>query len=303
MAIELEVMSQAVIRALRVMVEGGHLEELVGMLDSAPEHSLSVPSIWANLAGSELLGIILEQGESHIEAIDRILQQAGAAAIEPMLDALAETESRAIRHRLLTALGALGSLAGPPLVARLRGAEWYVQRNLLLVLGALDQWPPDFDPLPYAGAEDPRVRREAVKLMLAGAQRPELRLEGLKLGLADPDDGIMRLALAAALEGCPASVEPLVMEQVGHGDVDVRVMAIRVLGTLRSGRARAVLVQRALARKRWWRRHRLNPPTPETLAAIRGLFATWARHPDGVLVLDLASRSPSADIRDAAGLP
>jgi hypothetical protein len=302
MAIELDVMSEAVTRALRVMVEAGQLEDLVKILDSAPEHSLSVSAIWASLAGSELLGIILGQGETHLEAIDRILQQAGNSAIEPMLDALAETESRAIRHRLLTALSALGPLAGPPLVARLRGAEWYVQRNLLLVLGALDEWPPDFDPARYAGADDPRVRREAVKLMLAGAQRPDLRPEGLKLGLADPDDGIMRLALAAALEGCPGGVELLVMEQVGHDDVDVRVMALRVLGTLRSGRARGVLLQRALARKRWWRRHRLNPPTPETLAAIRGLYSTWARHPDGVLVLDLASRSTSPDIRAAAGL-
>jgi HEAT repeat protein len=303
MAVELDVMSEAVVRALGVMVREGRLEEVVQVLDGAPEGSEAVPALWSSLAGPELLGVILEHGDAHIDAVDRILQRSGASAIGPMLDALAQTESRSIRHRLLAALSAVGPLAGPPAVARLHGAEWFVQRNLLIVLGALDEWPPDFDPGEYATADDPRVRREAVKLMLAGTQRPELRADGLMRSLADPDDSIMRLGLAAALESCPGAAERLVAQQLDHADVEVRVLAIRVLGTLRSRRARELLVQRALARRRWWSwRHRLNPPTPETVAAVRGLLATWARHPDAKLVLDLATRSNSPDLRNAAGL-
>ena len=57
-----------------------------------------------------------------------------------------------------------------------------------------------------------------------------------------------------------------------------------------------------LAKKKWWRRTRLNQPSPEMLAALRGLAAAWARHPDVQVVMGLAARSGVQDIRHAAGL-
>ena len=162
------------------------------------------PAIWNRLATPELVSGILSHGDAHIDVVEHILDKIGGAAIEPMLDALSTTDSRGMRHRLLNALTALGSVVGPPAARRLEQAEWFVQRNLLIVLGALPEWPPEFDPLVYAGADDARVRREALKLMLQGALRPDLRDLGVQLSLGDADESIMRMGLAAALEKCPA---------------------------------------------------------------------------------------------------
>jgi hypothetical protein len=301
MALELDVVGEAVYHALAGMVKSGQLAELVEVLENAPEDSTAAPAIWARLATPELVSGILGHGDTHIDVVERILDKIGGAAIEPMLDALSTTDSRGMRHRLLNALTALGSVVGPPAVRRLEGAEWYVQRNLLIVLGAVPEWPAEFDPIPYAGVLDGRVRREALKLMLQGVQRPELRDLGVQLSLGDDDESIVRMGLAAALEKCPPSVEPLLARCVGDENEEVRVLAIRVLGGLRSIRARELLLGQVLARKVWWRRTRLAPPTPEMLAALRGLAGTWARHPEAAIAMTLAARSGNRDVRLAVG--
>ncbi len=302
MALELDVVGEAVWTSLARVVKDGRLDLLVASLDAAPPDSLAAETIWVRLADPSLMSGVLEHGDAHLDAVERILDKVGLFAIGPMLDALATTDSRTMRHRLLNALTALGSPVGPPALARLEGAEWYVQRNLLIVLGALPEWPADFSPEAYAAADDPRVRREALKLMVLGTQRPDLRPRGVLLSLEDADDSIVRIGLAAALEDCPAGAEQPLARHVGHADEEVRVLAFRALATLRTKRARDLLLQRVLARKKWWRRTRLNAPSPDMLAALRGLVTTWARHPDAQVVMTLAARSEDQDVRHAAGL-
>ena len=302
MALELDVVGEAVWASLARVIEDGRLDLLVASLDAAPPDSLAAETIWVRLAEPSLMSGILEHGDAHLDAVEKILDKVGLFAIGPMLDALAITDSRTMRHRLLNALTALGPPVGPPALARLDGAEWFVQRNLLIVLGALPEWPAEFHPEEFGIADDPRVRREAIKLMLQGQQRPDLRPQGIVLSLGDADDAVMRIGLAAALDGCPPAAEPLLAKLLDHEDEEVRVLAIRVFATLRSRRARDLLLQQVLAKKKWWRRTRLNQPSPEMLAALRGLAATWARHPDVQVVMDLAARSGAQDIRSAAGL-
>lgn len=302
MALELNVVGEAVWTAVGKMIEAGQLDELVASLDNAPGDSMAAETIWVRLAEPELMSGILEQGDEHLDSVERILDMVGKFAIGPMLDALATTESRTMRHRLLNALTSLGDAVGPPAVNRLEGAEWFVQRNILIVLAALPEWPAKFDPQIYATSEEARVRREALKLMIQGTQRPELRPEGLVLSLSDADDAVMRLGLTAALDGCPPAAEPSLAKILDHDDEELRVLAIRVFGTLRSARARDLLLKQVLAKKKWWRRTRLNQPSPEMLAALRGLATTWARHPEVQVVMSLAGRNAAPDIRSAAGL-
>ncbi len=302
MALELDVVGEAVWSSLAKVVADGRLDELVDSLDNAPPDSMAAETIWVKLSDPTLMSGILEHGDEHLDAVERILDKVGKFAIGPMLDALALTDSRTMRHRLLNALTSLGSAVGPPAVARLADAEWFVQRNILIVLGALPEWPAKFDPETYATADDSRVRREAIKLMLQGTQRPELRPQGVVLSLGDEDDALLRMGLTAALETCPPAAEPQLARLLEHTDEEVRVLAIRVFGTLRSRRARDLLILEVLAKKKWWRRTRLKHPTPEVLAALRGIATVWARHPDAQVVMHLAARSTLPDVRGAAGL-
>jgi len=54
--------------------------------------------------------------------------------------------------------------------------------------------------VPYARDPEPRVRREAYKLLL---DFPAHRISAITYGLADPDPAIVALVLRAAHEWCP----------------------------------------------------------------------------------------------------
>jgi len=226
-----------------------------------------------------------------------VLERLDPQAADPLLDALATTTSRAMRHRLLNTMTGMGSDIGPKAAARLPSAEWYVKRNILILMGSLPEWPAGFSPQAYALADDARVRREAVKLMLQ-AEKAEMRDSAILIGVVDEDVSIIRMTLTAATSTCPQQTERHVLELVDHDDGDVRVLAIRVLGCFDTPRARKALLNLSLAKRRWWqRRRRLAAASPEMLAALGSLARTWTDSPDVQVVLESARNSSHEEIR------
>ena len=95
------------------------------------------------------------------------------AAVDPLLELLADADDRAIRSATLRALAGLGTIAADRAVALMPSSPWYVQRNLFVLLGRIGSWPEKLPTAPYLTHEEPRVRREAIKLTagIAGAAR------------------------------------------------------------------------------------------------------------------------------------
>jgi HEAT repeat protein len=254
---------------------------------------------WVHLATPANMRILLNNEPRDTEVVERLLDRMGMAAAEPMLESLEVADNRTMRRRLLTRLGRLGPAIGPMLVERLPPAPWYVQRNLLALLAALPEIPADFTPAPYVENDDPRVRREAVKLML---RIPGQRDEAILSALGDDDDANLRIGLTAALEGCPPAAVPRLMGLLNDRRLssEIRAQAIRVLGTIRTPATRDWLVEHALTRPSWFRRRRLLPRTPELLAVVGTLGRSFRQDPNAQLVLRLASESSDGAIRRAA---
>jgi hypothetical protein len=81
---------------------------------------------------------------------------------------------------------------------------------------------------------------------------------------------------------------------------EIRALAIRVLGTIRSAATRDWLVDHALTRPSWFRRRRLLPRTPELVAVVGSLARGFRQDPNAQLVLRLAAESSDGAIRRAA---
>ena len=97
-----------------------------------------------------------------------------------------------------------------------------------MLIGRLGSWPKAFSPLSYAAHADPRIRREGIKLLL---ESPSHVAEGILLGLRDEDEGIVGLALRAALESCPPDAIPL-LESIAmdaRRPAESKVPALRIL--------------------------------------------------------------------------
>jgi phytoene dehydrogenase-like protein len=196
---------------------------------------------------------------------------------------------------------ALGPAAGKAAVIRLPNAPWFLQRNILVLLGRLGVWPDGFSPESYAADADPRIRREAIKLMLDSVAH---RDTAITQGLNDADDGIVGLALSAALDSCP----PEAMSHLERIAADpkrpseARVLAIRTMA--RSGTLSALHLLRDLALPpRRWLRRRLAPKSAELLAALSGLAVHWPEDAVAAPALMLAMQHSDPEIRAAAGNP
>jgi hypothetical protein len=300
MALELDSVGESVTAAVDAMIEQHETPALLNLLAQAPPTGAAAEAVWARLSARDELQRILKQDEPDPAVLDRLLRRLGPEAAEPLLDALAEADSRTTRRRLLTWLVQLGPGIGPMILARLESPHWYVQRNMLVLLAGIEPWPEGFSPAAYLVHADARVRREALKLAL---RVPQLRDQAICTGLTDGDDLILRTALAAALDGCPSEAAPLLIDQLeSRGQApDVRLQIVRLLGPLRTPASRDCLIRRALARRRFLPGRRLAAKSPEMVAAIGGLAAQWPDDPAVKEVLLLAAQSTDPEIRAAIG--
>jgi hypothetical protein len=276
----------------------GRTTEVLEALAAAPEGPATEP-LWRVVGTPEALRAALRAHGIERTPVRTLIRRLGVAAVDPLLDLLTDSEDHATRTAALAHLEALGTPAAARAAERLAEAPWYLQRNLLLLLGRVRPWPEGFSPTHWAGHPDARVRREAIKLLL---DLPAHRDEGLSRGLADADPAITAVALGATLESCPVVVLPLI-ERMARDPARLsahRVMAIRVLARSRTTRALESLAGMAVTRTRWLRRQRLAPKSPEVLAAIAGLAAHWPTEPRVQQVLAEADRHSDADIRAAA---
>jgi len=299
MSLETDTVGDTVWAALEEVVREGQASDVMKLVEDRNVAEDIQEHYWAHLATPANMRILLNNEPRDTEVVERLLDRMGMAAAEPMLESLEVADNRTMRRRLLTRLGRLGPAIGPMLIERLPPAPWYVQRNLLALLAALPEIPADFTPAPYAENDDPRVRREALKLML---RIPGQRDEAILAALGDDDDANLRIGMAAALEGCPPAAVPRLMGLLNDRRLssEIRAQAIRVLGTIRTPATRDWLVEHALTRPSWFRRRRLLPRTPELVAVVGTLARSFRQDPNAQLVLRLASESSDGAIRRAA---
>jgi len=298
-------------RAIERAVAGGDLGSILETLETAPDGGGQVGlALWQRLTSPAMVAHIVNAEPPNFAVLDRLLPKLHAAAIEPVLDALAESESRTTRRGLLDRAGRIQADIGAAVVKRLADPRWFVQRNMLVLLDALPRVPPDFTLDPFLAHSDPRVRREAVKLQLKMARAAEDiggkgsgpgREAALRAALQDQDPRTLRIALAAVQEECADGLVPLIVAvaEGGTAPTELRVMAVRALGRSRSPAALQALLKLTDGGRTLFRRPKLPPKRPEFLAALTALASGWAANNRALEVLARAAVSEDPDIRNA----
>jgi hypothetical protein len=289
----------------------GELGTLLDALEAAPGTGGQVEiALWQRLTSPGIIRQLVEMEPVNFAVLDRLLPRLGAPAVEPLLDALASSESRATRRGLLDRASRLPVDIAQAVVRRLGDTRWYVQRNMLVLLDALPRLPAGFSPEPYLAHGDARVRREAVKLQLRLAREAEdIGGEGigpgregaLRAGLQDPDPRTLRIALSAVQQECPAGLVPLVVAVVegGRAPTELRVMGVRALGRSRASQALEALLRLTRGRRSFFGRHKPPPKRPEYLAALTALATGWAADRRALDILARAAVSQDQDVRNA----
>jgi hypothetical protein len=281
--------------AERLLAEG-ETSELLELLDQAPQDSGAVERLWDGLFTTDRLREVLTEQAPDFTLIERVARRLAEGAAEPLLDALASADDRSTRWNLIRILTTLGGPVAPAAAARLPNAPWFVQRNLLVLLGRLANWPDEFSPGQYTAHSDPRVRREAYRLMV---NLPSTRETAIREGLTDPDATIVAMMLRAAANDCPAAAIPTVERILLHSasSLEVRLLAIRIVAAAAGEGAPERLLSLVLRPGRRWWGGRLASKSAVLLAALRALAERWPSHPKVVPVLTEAAGHRDPEIR------
>jgi len=299
MCIDLRNASTPLWDAVGALIARGNIVALLDTLDKTPADNPLLGVIRTRIATQENLRRLLDSPAVDGQRIEDFARRVGAAATDVLLDALASAKTRTARRRLLDVLSRLGDSIGPALVRRLATAPWYVQRNLLVIVGALPTWPEGFSPLPYVSHTDARVRREALRVMF---KRAETRVAGITAAIGDSDPQLARLGLDTALKECPPAVVPRLLQRIGEDSFpqELVALAVQVLAASRAASAMPCLCGLATRRGRFLKRESVAPRSPVVLAALTGLAANWPEHPRVAKLVASARRSSDAAIRTAA---
>jgi hypothetical protein len=273
MAIEAGGVGGALERAVDDLINRGRMGELLQMVEEAPRQTAAVDRVRERVVDPAMLKAALESPAFDAALVDKMIAALGHRSLEPMLDVLAESESRQLRRAIIDRLLKMPDELRPLIQARIADTRWFVLRNMLFLAAELPGTAA-VSAAPFRQHEDARVRREALRVLL---KDPAERPRAILTALGDSDERNKRLAINAMTEGgCPdTAVAPLVaLASDLDADTELRVPAIRILGAKGSRPAIDALLRIAEIR-----RFSLmdvistSQASPEYLAAITALGA------------------------------
>jgi hypothetical protein len=298
MSLELDSLGEPVTRAVDTMVQRRDLLRLVTLVSNAPDKSRAAAAMWRQLASPDQLRAALRETPIDFSLVDQLVPRLRLAAADPLLDALEASPLRQVRRKLLELITQLGPEAATPVAGRLPDERWFVVRNMLMLLADLGAQNVELGSS-YAGHGDPRVRREAIRILLGV---PSARERAVCAGLDDSDERVVRVALQAAGERCPHSAVAILQRRITEGTLDAELVsqAIAVMASVRTTEVLEWLLERAVgvSGAGLFGRPRLAPKSPMMLAALNALAVHWARGRGVGSVLALALGSADIEIRN-----
>lgn len=298
MALEVDTWGTTVEKAVSDMLDGGMTGRLLALVEGAPTDSSTAERVRGHLTRPEALRKVLAGEDVDVAALDALVDRMGDRAIDPLLEVLAESDSRSVRRRVFDALARLGSDVAERAVGKLDDPRWFVVRNMLALLARASELPDGFDPVPYTKHADERVRREAFVLAIREAK---YRARTLAAALGERDERLVRMALLELGEGAPETLVPTVVNRILRSDhpPELRAMAVRVLEPVRSPSVRDALVALAEGGRSLLGKVKVADRAPDVVAALSVLGRRWSGEDSVKPLLKAAARSKDPAIRGA----
>ncbi len=298
LGLQLELATEPVLVAAERMAERGQLTVVLQLIGRGGDAPGVARTISRQVRGELVLTKRLGEPAPDWAVVERVGLHAPEAAVDPILDAMDRAQHRAVRRRLLDLLVRMGRRIEAPLLDRLAGAGWHLARNILAVLAQHEEVADVNRILPLLEHEEPRVRLEAMKVLLRDERsRDRAVTEALESG----DIAMTQLALAAVRAPCPPQLVAPVLAVLALGDDDLSAQAIRLLAESDNPLVVPPLLTLVRERAGLLRRWRLRPRTPATFAALEVLCRRWNHHRPVLIVTQLAARSDDPEIRALVG--
>ncbi|MCL5421588.1 MAG: HEAT repeat domain-containing protein [Nitrospirae bacterium] len=115
---------------------------------------------------SRLVDSLRIMGRQAREEAVLLCEYYGREVISPLIDALIEEESQAVRRFFLSLIAHFGESAVPEAVKRLGDSRWFVKRNMIFIMSECGGKEALSHIRPYCHHENPKISVEAMKCLL-----------------------------------------------------------------------------------------------------------------------------------------
>ena len=292
MSIELATYGPVVERAAEYLLfqTDGGLTTLVKLVEDQDPSNPAISAIVQILKDPSRILSLASADDVDDSTLQSIVDRMGEDAIAPLLEVLAEAESRAVRRKTFDTLVRLGTPAAAAALRRLPDPRWYVTRNLLSLARKAGYHFAWFDPDPFLESDEGTIRREAYLLAYLD---PKRRAGALERAIDETEGRIVLEALAELERGVPSLVAESLSGWIKDESLSdkVRRHAIRALASSRAPVVVSALVDATSYRTRFLRRLKLRKGDAVVHAALGVLGQNWGRNPEAQAVLALARRA------------
>jgi hypothetical protein len=286
-------------KAVDEIVRTGQVSAVFETLAARPEGGGEVSDQFLRrLTRPEAHEAIVTHEPIDVASLDAVLPRLSRAGYARLLSALATSENRATRRRLLDRLARTDEDIAPLVVEHLEDERWFVQRNMLVLLERTGRVPAGFSPTYWTTHPDPRVRCEAIRLQLSLPREREL---GVSAALSDIDPRVVHLGLTAVQHDCPPDLVGRVIELALAPELgdEISLLAVTALARAPDVAVLEMLLELADGGRSLLGRARLPPKSPILLAVLRALSDSWADDPRAATLLAVAAESSDPELRHA----
>jgi len=301
MAIELDMVSEDAMFAVRRLADAGHATTVLSWLERGASAETSALLRDHTFTPTAILQVLLAD-PLDVAEVRLILEATPPESSGVLLEALEKCESRTGRRLIYDRLRAMQGSVVPAVCAHLsRPIPWYFARNLLALLRDLLAADPAVATSLAVGPlflfqrhEHVAVRREAVRVL---AQMPMTRTSALRRALEDQGAEVRLAAIDAAFasraESWPAEMSQRLLAIAGDESVDValREKAVRAVSGTVTTEVRAWLLAHASRKSTLLGSLKLAPVTPTVRAALHILATHHGDAPDATPVIALARKA------------
>jgi hypothetical protein len=182
-----------------------------------------------------LIESLLSAAPEQSPAIQKLIEVMGSAATHGLLVALSEESNMSRRRKLFDVVASLGPVVVPEVKRFLADPRWFVVRNMIALLRAVNDRSGMIEVRKLAQHRDLRVRLEAIKTLLTSDSSLPITL--LDDAINDPDPKLAETAITLVGNyGIKEGVAPLLRilsgSDVFRARTTLRIRAIKALGEL-----------------------------------------------------------------------
>ena len=167
----IEGLRERLIGAMQVHLDAADYTSLITLCracfaDKAEEEVQALVKLLPNSFAEQILGDAARLGKDYLPQIAEVIDLVGDSFVLPLLEVTATENDRSVRFFYLSCLKKLGGKVADHAVLFLGDERWFVQRNMLILLGELGAKDKLSKIRPLLGHNHQKVRQEALKTCL-----------------------------------------------------------------------------------------------------------------------------------------